>query len=625
MADVPPIDLAREADFVLGGLEVRPRSRELVAGGKAEVLEPRIMQVLVALAQRRGRVVTRDELTWSCWGGRIVGEDAIYRCIHAIRQRAQAHGGFAVATVSRVGYRLDESALPFAKPALPTLAVLAFDNLSGDPGMAWFSDGVSVEILQTVTTSADLRVIGHGSSFQFRGADKAARKVGAVLGATHVLDGAVRRAGSRVRISAHLIECAFEVSLWSQTFERDLSDVFVLQDEIAAAVAAALRLAFAPTRTAETIDPTVYDLYLRSRDPLGGFAGSLDEQLHRRAIALLEEATARSPGFARAWADLAMRRAVCLRRFDPAHFPGLSRALATEAAQEALRLDPSLGVAHQALSYLAPFACYRDREALHERALAASPRDPEVLNLAGQFCAEVGRLSETLEYAGRAVALDPLYWPAAQWYAGLLDALGRHSETPPLWDDYLQRWPNVEALVGEALAGAASSGDWDRFEALVDASQRRGFDSPHLRSFVDYQRNRRVPSPDYLAAHRARMQAGLEGDGRVSLRDLVRLYALGRTDEAFDFAERASFADWFDPDGRPPTEIWAPGIMFLSSNRGMTEDPRFVRLCARLGLVDYWVATDRWPDCANPGVLAYDFKLECRQLATRSRYGVESP
>jgi tetratricopeptide (TPR) repeat protein len=281
-----------------------------------------------------------------------------------------------------------------------------------------------------------------------------------------------------------------------------------------------------------------------------------------------------------------------------------------------LRLDPSLGVAHQALSYLDPFGCYRDRETRHERALAASPRDPEVLNLAGQFCAEVGRLRETLDYASRAVALDPLYWPAAQWHAGLLDAIGRHSETPPLWDAYLQRWPNVEALVGEALAGAANSGDWDRFEALVDASLRRGLDSPHLRAFVDYQRNRRIQDPDYLAAHRARMMASLEDEGRVSLRDLVRLHALGRTDEAFDFVERASFADRFDRGARPAVEVWAPGIIFISSNRGMIEDPRFARLCAKLGLVDYWVATGRWPDCADRGVLAYDFKVECRQLAT---------
>ncbi len=272
-------------------------------------------------------------------------------------------------------------------------------------------------------------------------------------------------------------------------------------------------------------------------------------------------------------------------------------------------------MAHQALSHLAPFGRYRDREALHERALAASPRDPVVLSQAGQFCAEVGRLRETLDYARRAVALDPLYWPAAQWYAGLLDAMGRHTETPPLWDAYLQRWPDVEALVGEALAGAANSGDWDRFEALVDASRQRGFDSPQLRGFVSYQRNRRIQSPDYLAAHRARMLASLERNGRVSLRDLVGLHGLGRTDEAFDFVERASFANWFDPDVRAAAEVWAPGIIFISSNSGMIEDPRFARLCAKLGLVDYWVATGRWPDCADEGVLPYDFKAEARRLA----------
>lgn len=113
------IDLASEPKFALGGLEVRPPTRELVAGAQAELLEPRVMQVLVALARRRGAVVSRDDLIASCWDGRAVGDDAINRCIQAIRRLAQAHGGFAITTVSRVGYRLDESALPFAKPPGP--------------------------------------------------------------------------------------------------------------------------------------------------------------------------------------------------------------------------------------------------------------------------------------------------------------------------------------------------------------------------------------------------------------------------------------------------------------------------------------------------------------------------
>jgi TolB-like protein len=617
MPDVQQIDLTREADFVLGGLEVRPRSRELVSGGKAEMLEPRIMQVLIALARRRGQVVSRGELTASCWGGRIVGEDAIYRCIQAIRKHAQTHGGFSVTTVSRIGYRLDESALPFAKRAPTKLAVLAFDNLSADPEMDWFSDGLSSEILQAVAQGADLAVIGRGSSFQFRGAGKAARKVGTKLQATHVLDGSVRRAGSRVRISAQLVECVHEVTLWSQTFERDLSDIFSVQDEIAAAVAAALRLTFARARVIEPIEPSVYDLYLRTRDQQGGFATASNEARQAETIALLAEVTHRAPAFARAWADLAMHQAVYLRRFDRARLPEVTAASARAMARTALRLDPSVGLAHQALSFLAPFAAYRERAALHQAALAASPREPEVLHLAGQFYAEIGRLSDTLDLARQAVGIDPLYWPAAQWYAGMLDAMGRHSETRSLWDAYLERWPDVEPLIGESMAGAANAGDWARFEGLAERARARGIDTPPFNEFVAYQRNRCKPSPHYLEALRLRMRESLDQSGRVSLRDLTRLYGLGQHDEAFAYAERASFAHLFDASDVHPSGPWAPGVLFSSFNESMRRDHRFVRLCAKLGLVDYWVSAECWPDCAEPDDLPYDFRAECRQLVLR--------
>src|SRR5215831_8043931 len=103
-----PIDLARQAVFRLGLLEVRPSTREVVQGERREVLEPRIMQVLVALAHRRGEVVSRDELTSLCWGGRVVGEDAINRAIAGVRRLGQTYGGFSVETVPRVGHRLAE-------------------------------------------------------------------------------------------------------------------------------------------------------------------------------------------------------------------------------------------------------------------------------------------------------------------------------------------------------------------------------------------------------------------------------------------------------------------------------------------------------------------------------------
>lgn len=608
-----PVRLAGRQPFNLGGLQVRPATREVVWQAETDVLEPRVMQVLTVLAQRRGSVVSRGDLVAECWGGRAVGDDAINRCIQALRKLAQDRGGFSIRTVKGLGYRLDEVSRSPHRPAGAILAVLAFDNLSGDPTLGWFSDGMAVEILQRVAEGAGVKVIGQGSSFQFRGAAKAAGHVGAELGVTHVLDGAVRRSGDRFRISAHLVETSQGVTLWSRTFERDLTDAFVVQDEIAGAVAAALSHTFAPAPRDEPLDPATYDLYLQARTPVSGIGGSTDAAPHIRAMRLLEQVTSQAPRFARAWAELAMRRVVCLRRFERSAFAGLTPASAASAAETALRLDPTLGLAHQAISYLTPLASYAAREALHVHAVAVAPNDPEVLNQAGQFCAEVGRLREALDHARQALALDPLHWPAAQWYAGLLDALGRHDETLPLWDSYLARWPDVEPLAGEAIAAAANAGDWDRLERLAEASRLRGLDDSTFRAFVDVQRNRRIRDPKVLQAHRETVAAKLAHDGRVSLVDLVRLHALGTLDEAFEAAERASFAHLFEPDVQT-IGLWTPAVLFLDVNRPMIADRRFVRLCARLGLASYWAATGRWPDCANDPGLCYDFRTECRQI-----------
>jgi DNA-binding winged helix-turn-helix (wHTH) protein len=106
----PPVDLAREPDFTIGNLQVHPSSREVVVGGEREILEPRVMQVLVVLARRRGQVVSRDQLIETCWAGRVVGEDAINRCIAKVRRLAEAHGAFSLETIARVGYRLTDGA-----------------------------------------------------------------------------------------------------------------------------------------------------------------------------------------------------------------------------------------------------------------------------------------------------------------------------------------------------------------------------------------------------------------------------------------------------------------------------------------------------------------------------------
>ena len=252
------IRLAGEERLRLGALTIEPALRRVAHdGGDAEIVEPRVMQVLVALIHAEGRILSRDELLMSCWHGVVVGEDAITRVVGRLRRLFDSigQGEFKLETVTKVGYRLvptgwtSEARRPevaLAPVTEPRLAVLAFDNLCDGDDMAWFSNGVSEEILQSVASVEALTVIGRGSSFQFRGAEKSASHVAAALNVTHLLDGSVRRSGPTVRISAQLVECAGQTTLWSDRFDRELSDFFAVQDEIAGAVAAALTMVFAP-------------------------------------------------------------------------------------------------------------------------------------------------------------------------------------------------------------------------------------------------------------------------------------------------------------------------------------------------------------------------------------------
>jgi TolB-like protein len=237
------VDLAREPAFRLARVDVRPATREVLAAGLRQVLEPRVMQVLVALARRRGEVVSRDELIDACWRGRVVGDDAISRCIAALRRLAAACGGLAIETIARVGYRLDEvvsGTAGCAAPAEALLAVLPFDNLSDETDLAHLCEGVAEEILLAIAGGTALKVLGGAASFRFRGPAKVVRHVADELRATHVLDGSVRRSGQRVRICAHLVECENQTILWTERFDRELADTFALQDAVAEAVAAAL-------------------------------------------------------------------------------------------------------------------------------------------------------------------------------------------------------------------------------------------------------------------------------------------------------------------------------------------------------------------------------------------------
>jgi len=497
----------------------------------------------------------------------------------------------------------------------PLLAVLPFDNLSGDTELLYFTDGVSEEILQTVVRGAELKVIGRGSSFQFRGAEKAAAHVARVLKATHVLDGSVRRSGNKVRIAANLIECAGETTLWSDRFDRELSDVFALQDEIAGAVAAALKVAFAPAVQAETVDPAAYTLYLKAREIRN--RGLLSPSTVIEVIELLSEATRRAPKFARAWEFLATMQVEHVRFDDSGHPGRTQRTDVVAAAETALRLDPGLGAAYQALGALEAFGRFAEREALHMKAVSVAPNDPTVLTNASLFFAEVGRMGEAVDYASRAYALDPMYPWAASWYAVTLEFAGRDAACRELWAGYLERWPDNELIAWGAICAVIDYGDWDWFDRLVATTREKGFVSASIRGAIAWGGALRAPAAEVKAHELERARERLAKTGVLPLFEYAKLHRYGLTEEAFELIAQSSFDYMFDPDMSSPNGAEGPSLMFnVNLTQAMMRDIRFVGLCAKLGLCDYWIATDRWPECAQAVAADYDFKAEARRLAS---------
>ena len=357
------------------------------------------------------------------------------------------------------------------RPKALLLAVLPFDNLSADAELIYFSDGVSEEILQTVAQTTSIRVLGRSSSFQFRGADKTVRRLAEELNATHVLDGSVRKSGNQIRISAHLIDCETQTTQWSSRFDRQLADIFKVQDEIAAAVAQALKATFEPSSQVGAIDPAAYELYLRARTQSPGRDGQFN-------VGLLRQAVTRAPDFGQAWAALSYALANQARYAGDPEVADL-HAEAREAAERSLSLDPNSGLALAALGYLhAPCGQYAEWEASLEQALRVAPRDPVVLYQASLERFWVGRVREALAFIDDVIELDPLYAQGVNWRAAMLDAAGHNSEARSAYETARRRWPDFEFLFANASGFAARQGDREWVDAMADEMARLGLESP---------------------------------------------------------------------------------------------------------------------------------------------------
>jgi len=300
-----------------------------------------------------------------------------------------------VAAWMRFGRSKDSPPPPAVAPAIKSVAVLPFVNLSGNAENDYLSDAMSEEIINALARLPGLRVVARTSSFAFKGQQADVRELGKKLGVGSVVEGSVQRSGNRLRVSAQLIGVADGYNLWSDRFDREMTDVFAIQDDIAKAVASSLQ-ARLTGRTKLVQPPTsdleAYALYIKGRDA----ASITTRERFDRGVVYYRAALDRDPQFAEAWAGLADLYSMMDHRTDVTSLaPDETYRLAIEAARKALALDPNLAEAHAAM---------------------------------GHIQTHLGQFDEAETHLSRAVELNPNSGIAHLWYATLLRTRGRHAE-----------------------------------------------------------------------------------------------------------------------------------------------------------------------------------------------------
>jgi TolB-like protein len=417
------MQLAHEGGFTIGALEVRPPTREVMAPHGREVLQPRVMQVLVTLARADGGVVSRDDLIAECWEGRVVGEDSITLVMSKLRKLAASCGGaFTVETIPRVGYRLiasDHRPAPTFEPstgpmgkARPRIVVLEFTHQPGDEDQAWFAEALADELTAGLSKSPLLAVTPRQSLLV---SDVVGAPPGAIcarLGVEYVIDGKVRALGGTVRVSVDLIRGVDETSAWSARYDRKMTDLFSMLDEITSSIIGTVEPAVLEQEELRALKTPEHSLlfwrlfvqgrrhFWRSTTKDVRAAEQFLEQALEiepddvSALAILAHCklfdvwsgVARDPGAAIAEAHKIALKAVTAGQSDAfAHFTMgvvlslLDRLPEAKAEQRrALELNPYLAAASGEMGRLLAFEGASAQAIAHcERAIAASPNDPQ--------------------------------------------------------------------------------------------------------------------------------------------------------------------------------------------------------------------------------------------------------
>jgi adenylate cyclase len=456
--------------FQFEGYTLDVAHNSLRAADREIPLRPKSFEVLRYLIENANRLVTKEELTQAIWPNVIVTDDALTHCVSEVRQAIAGSKQTLIATVPRRGYRFvatvsriatRAAAAPPASPERaprsqssvdrPSVAVLPFANLNGDPQEEYFSDGITEDITTELSRFSELLVIARNSAFQYKGKAVDVRQVGLELSARYVLEGSIRRSGDRVRIAVQLIDATTGTHRWGERYDRELHDVFAVQDEVARTIVAILaaHVNRAEIERALLKPPAAWQAYeycLRGAEAFFLHGNRRTKASLYDARRLLEQSLAIDPDYARAYTVLSLTYVSAY--LDPidsdwANPAALDRAL--ELAETAVHLDPRLPRAHVQLACVLLWKREHDAAIaeLH-RAFALNPNFIDYTYPRILIC--VGEPARALEILDANLRLDPFPRVTGSFNLKILAnyMLKHYGETARLARECTSRLPNLE-------------------------------------------------------------------------------------------------------------------------------------------------------------------------------------
>jgi class 3 adenylate cyclase/TolB-like protein len=486
-----------------------------------------------------------------------------------------------------------------ARATLAPVRVAAppFQVLGTAPGLHDFAEGVRDQVL-SVMSANQVGTISRADSETLRGpnATAAAKK----LGATLLLDGTIEGDGRSLDVRIHLDDPRKHVTLWTTSLQGPVSQAADLQAQLSAQVAYVLLCADSLQRSPSAPgDTETIALFFHACDLRQNLWAN--DQRTEQGLDALRLVIARAPGFARGHSSLAYVQSEQYR-YAPQHSPSLLKEASGEA-HRALQIDPDDGDAWLALSLLQPVTAYQEREKLLLRGLKSAPTHTHLLRRYAELLAEVGRMGEAAGYAARSAASAPLD-PEAAGVKINLEAAANVASARADAAEALRTWPTLPNVWVYSAFVALWASDWGQFQAVME---RPNLSTPQqaiafLRTCGDALRR---PEPARLAA--VEREARALGATDQAMHWAIQCFSqLGRVDTAFELASH------YQPEAYA---FEGPAVFFYPSSAAMRRDRRFMPLAAKLGLVDYWRATGKWPDfCAEPG-LPYDCKAEAAKAA----------